>query len=113
MSAILAWLGGTKVGRWIAGIGAVVVAMLGLFAVGWLKGRKHEAEADQAKDAAVNAQQAKEIAEAVQRSADAVKETNDEIAKMPDAGTQRVADAAPDSAAGWLRANANRDQAGS
>jgi hypothetical protein len=107
------WLAGTKVGRWIAGVGAVVVAMLGLFAVGWLKGRKHEAEADQAKDAAEQVEAVQAANDAANRSADAVRQTHEEVAKMPDIGTQRVADAAPDSAAGWLRANANRDQAGS
>lgn len=103
----------TKAGRCLAAIGGFLLALAVFALYVWRKATQHQADKDEAKDAAVNAQQAKEIAEAVQRSADAVKETNDEIAKMPDIGTQRVADAAPDSAAGWLRANANRDQAGS
>jgi hypothetical protein len=101
----------TKAGRCLAAIGGFLLALAVFAFYVWRKATQHQADKDEAKDAAVNAQQAKEAAEAVQRSADAVKETNDEIAKMPDAGTQRVADAAPDSAAGWLHDHANRDQA--
>lgn len=113
MGTLWAWFISTKVGRALIVLGAIIAAGLATYGAGWLKGRKHEAEADQAKDAAEQVEAVQAANDAANRSADAVRQTHEEVAKMPDAGTQRVADAAPDSAAGWLRANANRDQAGS
>src|SRR5574337_748249 len=113
MIAIWTWFVGTRIGRWLVGLG-VLLAALGAMALAMFEKGKHaQAAKDQAKDAEASQRAAQEAADAIQRSADAVRATNDEISKMPDAGTQRVGDAAPDSAAGWLRAHANRDQAGS
>jgi type VI protein secretion system component VasK len=107
------WFIGTKVGRWIIGaalvIGALAVAALEMFE----KGKRAQAKTDADKDAAADQRAKQEASDAAKRSSDAVRATNDEISKMPNAGTQRVGDAAADSAAGWLRDNANRDQAGS
>lgn len=116
MSALWAWFLGTRIGRWIVGIGAVlaafVVAIASVFLYGRGKGKTEQAEQDKAKDAGAEQQAAQEAAAAANRSADAVRATNDEISKMPDAGTQRVGDATA-GPADWLRTNADRDQAGS
>lgn len=106
------WFLGTTVGRWIVGVGVVAVAIAGALAVAFVKGKHAQADTDKAKDAGAAQQAAQEAAAAANRSADAVRATNDEISKMPDAGTQRVGDATA-GPADWLRTNANRDQAGS
>ena len=113
LATVWRWFLSTALGRWIAGIGAVLLGVLALAYTAFLKGKRTQAAKDKAKDAEASQRAAQEAADAIQRSADAVRATNDEISKMPDAGTQRVGDAAADSAAGWLRAHADRDQAGS
>ena len=104
---------GTKFGRWIVGAALVIAGLAAALFVAFLKGEHKQAVTDAARDAKADQKAKQEAADAAKRSSDAVKETNDEISKMPDAGTQRVGDAAHDSAAGWLRDNANRDKAGS
>lgn len=104
------WFLSTTLGRWIVGIGAALAAIGALVAVSFLKGKHAQAATDKAKDAEAAQRAAQEAAAAVQHSADAVRATNDEISKMPNAGTQRVGDAEPDSAAGWLREHATRSQ---
>jgi hypothetical protein len=86
------WFLGTTIGRWTVGIGAVVVAMLSLFAVGWLKGRKHEAEADQAKDAAEQVKQAKVAQETYQAATDAAEQVRQDAAKQPAPDTKNRTD---------------------
>ena len=108
----LTWLATTKLGRFALGLFALLVAFGATALAMFEKGKRTQADADKAKDAEAAQRTAQEAAEAVQRSADAVRATNDEISKMPDAGTQRVGDAAAGTAAGWLRDHANRDQAG-
>jgi hypothetical protein len=110
LSAAWKWFLGTAVGRWIAGIGLTVVVAAGLLYVAFRKGKHAQADTDKAKDAEAAQRAAQEAAATLQRSADAVRQTHDEVSKMPDAGTQRVGDAAPDSAAGWLREHATRPQ---
>jgi len=112
MTALWAWFVSTKIGRWIVGITLVIGGLAAALFVAFLKGKEHQADADKAKDAEASQQAVKEAAAAVQQSADAVRATNDEISKMPDAGTQRVGDAVAGPAE-WLRDNANRDKAGS
>src|SRR6185437_7214119 len=84
---------GTTIGRWLVGSGVVILAALGLAAVAFVKGKHAQADTDAAKDAGAAQRAAQEAADAVQHSADAVRATNDEISKMPDAGTQRIGDA--------------------
>lgn len=83
LAAIGKWFLSTRVGRWIVGIGAVVVAMLGLFAVGWLKGRKHEAAADEAKDAAEQVKQAQVAQATYQAASDAAEQVRQDAAEQP------------------------------
>jgi gas vesicle protein len=112
MSALWAWFLGTSIGRWIVGIGAVIVAVAAAVLVAFVKGKHAQADTDKTKDAGAAQQAAQEVATAVQHSADAVRATNDEISKMPDAGTQRVGDATA-GPTDWLRTHADRDQASS
>lgn len=106
------WFIDTKFGRWIVGIGVFLAAIAAACLYWFERGKRTQATKDKAKDAEASQRAAQEAADAAQRSADAVRATNDEISKLPDAGTQRVGDAAPDTAAGWLREHADRDQAG-
>lgn len=62
MSAILAWIAGTKFGRWIVGVGAVLVALLAALAVAFVKGEHRQASKDAAKDAQALQQAAQEAA---------------------------------------------------
>jgi gas vesicle protein len=102
----------TRIGRWIVGIGAVIAAIAAAVLVAFVKGKHSQADTDKAKEAGAAQQAAQEAATAVQHSADAVRATNDEISKMPDAGTQRVGDATA-GPTDWLRTHADRDQASS
>lgn len=54
-----AWFASTKIGRWLIGLGAVLAAILAALGIGWLKGRKSQADADNAKDAAEQIKQAR------------------------------------------------------
>lgn len=59
MTALWAWFIGTKVGRWIVGIGAVLAAL----AVAWLTGHHKGAETQAATDAKAQGQSAAEAAQ--------------------------------------------------
>lgn len=64
MSAILAWLAGTRLGRWAIGLFALLVAFGAAVFTAFLKGKHAQAAKDQAKDA-----------EAAQRAAQAAQQT--------------------------------------
>lgn len=93
------WFATTKAGRFLIGLGAVVAAILAALGIGWLKGRKSQADADRAKDAET-------IAEAAQATVNAAvvrQEVQRETDALPEAGPQRVLDADRATAAGHLR----------
>lgn len=106
-----AWFVGTKVGRWLVGTALVIAGLATALFIAFKKGKHAQAKTDEAKNADAAAQSEQEAANAAKRSSDAVRATNDEISKMPDAGTQRVGDAAAGTAADWLHQHADRDQA--
>ena len=96
---MLEWFASTKVGRWLIGLGAVLAAIVAALGIGWLKGRKSQADADKGKDAQVSTQAAQEVVNAaVVRN-----EVANETAKLSDAPVQRVLDADRNTAAGHLR----------
>lgn len=101
--AIGKWFVGTKFGRWIIGLGAVLLALAlaigAAFLKGHSKGKAEQADADKTKDAQSLAEAAQN---AVQRVNDA-QEIENAIAKQPDAGTQQVGTALPGTSAGELR----------
>jgi len=110
MSAILTWLAGTRLGRWVIGLGAVLMAALALAGIAWRKGEKSgaakgEAEAEKAKADAAEQRATETIAEqkAQQAAVQTASEVHDEIQKLPDAPAQQVATADPATAAGHLR----------
>lgn len=75
MATIWEWFLSTTIGRWIVGIGAVIMAALGLGAFAFMKGKEHQADADKAKDAQAETQAAKQaqaIQTDAQKAADAV-----------------------------------------
>lgn len=99
----------TKIKIWLALAGWFAASIAAFFLYGRHKGAEDQAARDTASHAEADQKAAQAAAETAQKSADAVKETRDEISKMPAAGTQRVGDAVPGSAADWLRQYANRD----
>lgn len=99
LAAVWKWFLGTTIGRWIAGIGAVALALAVVWYLTLRKGRQEQAAIDEAKDAAANAEVAKQIQHAAQTRA----EVESETAKLPDAPAQTVATADPHTAAGELR----------
>lgn len=83
MSAFIAWFASTTIGRWIIGIGAVILAALGLGAFAFLKGKEHQADADKAKDAQERADAAR-MAQQVQTDAvKAAAQAQQDAAKQP------------------------------
>jgi len=99
MSAFLAWLASTKVGRWLIGLGAVLAAIVAALGIGRLKGRKSQADADKDKDARVSAQAAQEVVNAAVVRQEVQRETD----ALPEAKPQRVLDADRATGAGHLR----------
>ena len=99
MDALWASFLASKVGRWLAMVGGFLLA-LAIFALYvWRKATKHQADTDEAKDAAEQVQAAHQIQHAAQTRA----EVESETAKLPDAPAQTVATADPATAAGELR----------
>lgn len=97
-----------RIKGWIALMGTVAMAFVAVALYQRKKGAQSQAVVDQAKADKADAEAAKQAVEAANKSSDAVKSTNEALSKMPDAGTQRVGDAQPGTAADWLRQNARR-----
>ena len=80
MSALWAWFLGTTIGRWIVGIGAVIVAVAAAVLVAFVKGKHAQADTDKAKDAGA----AQRAAQDVQTDASAaVAKVRADAAKQP------------------------------
>jgi hypothetical protein len=99
-----AWFASTKAGRLLIGLGAVLAAIVAALGIGWLKGRKSQADADKGKDAQISVQAAQEVVNAAVVRQEVQRETD----ALPEAKPQRVLDADRASAAGklaaeWLR----------
>lgn len=88
---------GAKVWGRIVGIGALLLAVLAIF----LKGRSSGEAKQQSKVDEAN--QRADIAEQSQQAVETRHDVETEVAKLPEAPAQKVADARPDSAAGQLR----------
>jgi hypothetical protein len=99
MTELWTWFLTTKVGRFLAGVAAVVIALGVAALIAFGKGKKSQA----AKDAAANANADVEQAQQVQQAANARQEVENENAALPEAPPQTVANAAPGTAAGDLR----------
>lgn len=77
------WFLGTTVGRWIVGIGAVLVGIAALAYVAFRKGKHAQADTDKAKDAKVQAD-AVVVAQQVQTDATtAMAKVQADAAKQP------------------------------
>jgi hypothetical protein len=99
MSAFLAWLATTKLGRWALALFALLVAFGATALAMFEKGQRKQAVADKAKDA-------QSLAEAAQQAVQAANTRNEvqrETDALPDAPAQTVATADPATAAGKLR----------
>ncbi|HEY6019888.1 MAG TPA: hypothetical protein VIY48_08270 [Candidatus Paceibacterota bacterium] len=95
------WLMGlwAKVWKYVCALGALLLAIGGI----WLSGRKSGVAAQKSKNDAREAKANIEAVKQVQAVEDSRRETDAEVAKSPDPGPQKVADAPSDSAAGKLR----------
>ena len=98
-AAAWSWFSGTKIGRWIIGAALVIAGLLAALAIAFVKGKQSQASVDDAKDAQSMADAAEQVVKAARTRA----EVENEVAKEPVAPPQKVADAAPDTAAGKLR----------
>jgi len=111
MSAILAWVASTKIGRRIVGLTVTLAALAAALFVAFLKGKEHQADTDKAKDAQANAQATQQITQAATTRQEVEHETD----QLPDAPPQTVATADPGTAAGklrtggWLRDDASKN----
>lgn len=86
-------------GKWLAIGGAVLAALAASGAWAFKRGFERAEDKADAKDAETAAAGAQVVVDA----ASTRRKVDDETAKLPDAGTQRVLDADRDSAAGQLR----------
>lgn len=98
MAAIGAWVW-EKVGKWMALLGALATAIFAALEYGKHEGKQQQADADAAKSAKQQVQQAQAVTDAAKTRS----EVDNETAKLPDAGTQRIGDAKPGTAAGELQ----------
>ena len=94
-----AWFASTKVGRWLIGLSAAILMALALAYAAFRKGKRVQADADQAKDAQVSAQAAQEVVNAAVVRQEVQRETD----ALPEAKPQRVLDADRATGAGHLR----------
>ena len=83
MSAILAWFAGTRVGRWIVGIGTVILAALALAFTAFLKGKHAQADQDKAKDAQAQQRAAQAAQDTYTAASDAAAKVQADAAKQP------------------------------
>lgn len=96
---MLTWFLTTKLGRWLAGIFAVLAAILGVWIAGKHKGKTEQKEADDKGQEKAN----DESKEQVLKASEDRTHVDSEVEKLPDAGIQEVATAPAYSAAGKLR----------
>lgn len=96
---MITWFLTTKLGRWLAGIAAVLAAILGV----WLAGHRSGKQAQKHKDDEASSEANHKAAEAVQKVSEDRAHVDSEVEKLPDAGIQEVATADPATAAGRLR----------
>jgi len=96
---MLEWFARTKVGRWLIGLSAAILMALALAYAAFRKGKRVQADADQAKDAQVSAQAAQEVVNAAVVRQEVQRETD----ALPEAKPQRVLDADRATGAGHLR----------
>jgi len=59
MSAVLAWVASTKIGRWIVGLALVIGGLAAALFVAFAKGKHAQADVDKAKTAQADADAAK------------------------------------------------------
>lgn len=88
-----------RIKTWLAAIGAAIVVTVILVIAAFRKGAKQQADVDKAAGA-------QSLADAAEQSVKASRdraEVENENAKLPEAPVQKVADAAPGTAAGKLR----------
>lgn len=99
MSEFLTWLATTKLGRGVIAAFGLLLAFGAMALAMFEKGKRAQAQTDDAKDAQSSTDAAEQMVKAAQTRA----EVENEVAKQPEAPPQKVADAAPDTAAGKLR----------
>lgn len=99
IASLWTWFLATRAGRWIVGLCAALVALFTALAVAFVKGEHAQA----GKDAARESQSLADAAEQAVKATQARMEVDDENAKLQPAPPQKVADAAPGTAAGKLR----------
>ena len=77
------WFLSTSVGRWIVGIGAVLLGALALAYTAFLKGKRTQADRDKAKDAEAAQRAAQAAQEAFKAASDAAAKVRADAAKQP------------------------------
>ena len=83
MTAILAWLAGTKLGRWAVGIGAVLAAIAAACLYWFERGKRTQADRDKAKDAEATQRAAQTAQETFTAASDAAAKVQANAAKQP------------------------------
>lgn len=96
---MIAWMMSTKFGRFLAAIGAIIIAIFGA----WLYGRETGKHRQKQDDDAANAKANEEAAEQVNQAREERSHVDSEVESLPDKGTQTVETADHTSAAGKLR----------
>ena len=83
LAAVWRWFLSTTIGRWIVGIGAVLLGILTLAYTAFLKGKHAQAAEDQANDAEAAQRAAQEAQQTFTAASDAVAKVQADAAKQP------------------------------
>lgn len=89
----------TRLRAWVIAAGAVLIAIASAWLYGRRQGKVAQQQADEASDAQANVQAAQQVAKAQETR----NEVEAQVQELPAAPPQKVADAAPGTAAGQLR----------
>lgn len=96
---MVTWFLGTRLGRWLTAIGAVIITVLSAWFVGRMQGAGHQKKKDDEQNSNANEEAAKQVTQAIEDRA----HVDSEVQKLPDAPAQKVETADPATAAGKLR----------
>ena len=102
---MITWFLTTRLGRWLAAIGAVIVAILSTWFVGRMQGEEKQKRKNDQQNAQANAEAVRQVNQAIEDRS----HVDSEVEALPVAPAQPVATADPSSAAGELRQWVRKD----
>lgn len=102
---MITWFLTTRLGRWLAAIGAVIVAILSTWFVGRMQGEQKQKRKNDQENAQANAEAVRQVNHAVEDR----HHVEAQVEALPVAPPQQVGEADPSTAAGELRQWVRKD----